>query len=74
MKYNGYEYNPLMSKEEFVEANEDWFVQSRLESNPEKAYMINDGDIDKFYDDIGLDNIKQKMLECYEFYLDDNYS
>jgi len=61
-----------MNKDEFVNENGDQFVNSRVESNPEKAYMINDGDTDKFYDDIDRDYIKDQMIECYEVYLDDN--
>jgi hypothetical protein len=55
-------YNPTMSPQDFVEANADYFVEMWLDNNPHLAYMINDWDLDKFYDDLDRDLVNEIIL------------
>ena len=59
--------------EQFENDNEWYYQQKRLEANPSLAYMINDWDLDKYYDDIDWDTVKDDMAELYRLSLDENF-
>ena len=61
-----------MSPEEFLDENIDYFSQLRLDKNPEKAYKINDWDLECVYDDIEMKDVAEVMTELYREYLQDN--
>ena len=60
------ERNPKMSVEEFEEANTDYFTENRLEDNPQLAYLVNEWDLDAYYEDIDWDHLRELMVEQYE--------
>ena len=72
-KTNGYNYEVTMSPEEFEEANTGIFQQEWVENNPEKAYMINDGELGSYYNDLDWGYIRDVMCDCYVAYLSDNF-
>lgn len=64
------EWNGKMSPEDFEQANTQYFQDKRMEDHPELAYMINDGNLDKYYSDIDWKDIIETMVELYRDFLD----
>lgn len=68
-----FEFNPKMSPEEFVGINEWYYSESWLENNPEKAYKINDWDLEEMYNDLSREDVSDLMTQLYREFLIDNY-
>ena len=62
--------NPTMTLDDFEEANTAYLQEWWIEDNPQFAYMLNDGDLDKYVDDINRDYLKDVMCDLYREYLD----
>ena len=58
-----------MKTEDFEAENTEYFQEKWLEYNPEKAYMLNDGDLSHYYENIDRDGMIVLMLDLYEDYL-----
>ncbi len=68
-----FEFNPKMSPEEFVQENEVYYCNEWEERNPEKAYKINDWDLEEVYDDLSREDVSDLMTELYRENLFINY-
>lgn len=69
------EYNPSMIFDEFVDKNEWELCVDYMEDCPEKAYLINDWDMDDFYEKRfpnAYDYIIELMHELYDLFLLEN--
>ena len=58
-----------MSCESFEEANTQYYQERWMDDHPELAYMINDGNLDRYVDDIDRDIVMEDMCECYHEYI-----
>jgi len=70
--YN-FQFNPKMSPEEFVNLNEWYYCKIREDKHPEKAYKINDWDLEEVYDDLDYELVAELMTQLYREFLIDNY-
>jgi hypothetical protein len=70
--YN-FQFNPLMNPEEFVNLNEWYYCKIREDKHPEKAYKINDWDLEEVYDDLSREDVSDLMTELYRENLFINY-
>lgn len=68
-----FEFNPKMSPEEFVQENEVYYCNEWEERNPEKAYKINDWDLEEMYNDLSREDVSDLMTELYRENLFINY-
>lgn len=68
-----FEFNPKMSPEEFVQENEVYYCNEWEERNPEKAYKINDWDLEEVYNDLSREDVSDLMTELYRENLFINY-
>jgi pyruvate formate-lyase activating enzyme-like uncharacterized protein len=75
IKFDNYDFdfNPKMSPEEFINLNEWYYSESWLENNPEKAYKINDWDLEEMYNDLSREDVSDLMTELYRENLFINY-
>lgn len=68
VKFDNYDFvtfAKLDQVEDFLENNIDYYSEKRLENNPEKAYKINDWDLEDVYEDIDLSDVAEDMIEVY---------
>lgn len=70
--YN-FQFNTKMSPEEFVNLNEWYYCKIREDKHPEKAYKINDWDLEEVYDDLSREDVSDLMTELYRENLFINY-
>lgn len=75
IKFDNYDFdfNPKMSPEEFVQENEVYYCNEWEERNPEKAYKINDWDLEEMYNDLSREDVSDLMTELYRENLFINY-
>jgi len=67
-------FGKLEDPVDFLENNIDYYSNLWLESNPEKAYMINDGDLSLVYEETELTDVAEDMIEIYADLLQANYN
>ena len=75
IKFENYDFdfNPKMSTEEFINLNEWYYCKIREDKHPEKAYKINDWDLEEVYDDLSREDVSDLMTELYRENLFINY-
>lgn len=75
IKFDNYDFdfNPKMSPEEFINLNEWYYCKIREDKHPEKAYKINDWDLEEMYNDLSREDVSDLMTELYRENLFINY-
>lgn len=63
------ERKPSMTLQEFEEANSDYLQDRWAEDHPDLAYLINDWELQRYYDDINWDDLTITMVELYTDYI-----
>lgn len=60
---------PSMTLNEFEEANTEYLQEERMDNNPWLAYMINEWELKKYYNDLNWNELKDIMVKLYLDYL-----
>jgi hypothetical protein len=58
-----------MSPETFFHENEEYYTEQHLDNHPEDWYKVNDGDIQRMYDEIDWKDVMETMGDLYRDFL-----